>query len=173
MIKNSVVVLTATFLLVFFLTAKGQYNGDDEEYEVPFVPTANEIVEQMLRLADVSNQDMLYDLGCGDGRIVITAAKMYGARGVGIDINPIRIEESRENAKKEGVTDKVRFIEQDLFEADIRDGTVITLYLLPGVNLRLRPMLFQRLKPGSRIVSHNYDMGDWKSDQFKIINQMY
>jgi SAM-dependent methyltransferase len=118
----------------------------------------------MLRIANVSKDDVVYDLGCGDGRIVITAAKMYGCRGVGIDINPERIRESRENAIKAGVSDKVQFIQMDLFEADIREASVVTLYLLSGVNLRLRPKLFRELSPGSRVVSHEFSMGKWEPD---------
>jgi ribosomal protein L11 methylase PrmA len=114
----------------------------------------------MLKLAQVTRDDIVYDLGCGDGRIVVTAAKEFGARGVGIDIDPDRIREANENAQRNGVTDKVRFIEKDLFEADFSEATVVTLYLLSSVNLRLRPKL-QALKKGTRIVSHQFDMGDW------------
>jgi ribosomal protein L11 methylase PrmA len=110
----------------------------------------------------VGKNDVLYDLGSGDGRIPITAAKRFGTRGVGVDIDPDRVREARENATKAGVTDKVKFLQQDLFETDIKDATVVTLYLLPDVNLRLRPKLLAELKPGTRVVSHNYDMGDWK-----------
>jgi SAM-dependent methyltransferase len=133
--------------------------------EVPYVPTTDEAVEAMLKLADVKSTDVVYDLGCGDGRIVITAAKQYGAHGVGIDINPQRIHEAKENAKKAGVEDLVRFEVNDLFKANIRDATVVTLFLLQKVNLRLRPKLLRELKPGTRIVSNTFDMGDWKPDQ--------
>jgi ribosomal protein L11 methylase PrmA len=115
----------------------------------------------MLKVAHVKKSDVLYDLGSGDGRIVITAAKRFGTRGVGVDIDPVRVKEARENAVKAGVTDRVKFLQQDLFETDIREATVVTLYLLPEVNLRLRPKLLSDLKPGTRVVSHNYDMGDW------------
>jgi ribosomal protein L11 methylase PrmA len=107
----------------------------------------------------------VYDLGCGDGRIVISAVKKYGARGVGIDINPVRIKEANENAKKEGVEGKVQFIEKDLFEADVKEATVVTLFLLSSVNLKLRPKLLAELKPGTRVVSNTFDMGDWKPDK--------
>jgi SAM-dependent methyltransferase len=130
--------------------------------EVPYVPTDEKIVAEMLKVAKVGKNDVLYDLGCGDGRIVITAAKKFGARGVGVDIDPVRVAEAKENAAKAGVTDKVKFVEQDLFETDIKEASVVTLYLLPDVNLRLRPKLLADLKPGTRVVSHNYDMGDWK-----------
>ena len=129
---------------------------------MPYVPTPEPVVAEMLRVADVNRNDVLYDLGSGDGRIVITAAKQYGARGVGIDIDPQRIREAKEKAKDAKVTDRVQFKQQDLFKTDLREATVVTLYLLPDVNLRLRPKLLRELKPGTRVVSHNYDMGDWK-----------
>ena len=119
----------------------------------------------MLKLASVKQSDLVYDLGCGDGRIVIAAAKTYGARGVGIDINPERIKEARANARKAGVEGLVRFEENDLFQADIREATVVTLFLLPYINLKLRPRLLKELKPGTRIVSNTFDMGDWKPDK--------
>jgi len=115
------------------------------EPDVPYVPTTEVAVKAMLKLADVKKTDIVYDLGCGDGRIVIAAAKDYGARGVGIDINPVRISEAKENARKAGVTDLVRFEERDLFEADIHEATVVTLFLLPNINLKLRPKLLQKL----------------------------
>jgi SAM-dependent methyltransferase len=130
--------------------------------EVPYVPTREKVVDEMLKVAKVGKNDVLYDLGCGDGRIPITAAKQFGTRGVGVDIDPDRVREARENATKAGVSDRVKFFQQDLFETDIKDATVVTLYLLPDVNLRLRPKLLSELKPGTRVVSHNYDMGDWK-----------
>jgi hypothetical protein len=133
--------------------------------DVPYVPTAEATVEEMLRLAGVSRDDVVYDLGSGDGRIVITAARKYGARGVGIDIDPVRIAEANENAKKAGVTEKVRFIQGDLFNADLRDATAVTLYLLRSVNLRLRPKLLAELRPGTPVVSHDFDMGDWEADE--------
>jgi SAM-dependent methyltransferase len=132
--------------------------------EVPYVPTPEEVVVEMLKMAGVTQNDIVYDLGCGDGRIVITAAKLFGARGVGVDNDPNLIRQSNENARKAGVTDRVKFIEQDLFETDIREATVVALYLLPELNLQLRPKLFRDLKPGSRIVTHEFDMGDWKPD---------
>lgn len=116
----------------------------------------------MLRVAGVNKNDVIYDLGSGDGRIVITAAKEYGARGVGVDIDPERVREANKNAQAAQVTDKVQFREQDLFKTDLREATVVTLYLLPDINLRLRPKLMRELRPGTRVVSHNYDMGEWK-----------
>ncbi|HWP43420.1 MAG TPA: class I SAM-dependent methyltransferase [Blastocatellia bacterium] len=138
--------------------------------DVPYVPTPHEVVAEMLKMANVTKNDVVYDLGCGDGRIVIAAARDYGARGVGIDINPERISEAEENAKKAGVTDRVTFKTQDLFETDLSEATVVTLYLLPAVNLKLRPKLLQELKPGARVVSHSFDMGDWKPDQKAQVN---
>ena len=133
--------------------------------DVVYVPTPHEVVAEMLRLAEVDNRDTVYDLGCGDGRLVITAAKKYGARGVGIDIDPERIKESNANAQKEGVTDKVKFMEADLFTSDIHEATAVTLYLLSTLNQKLRPKLFSDLKPGTPIVSHDFDMGDWEPEQ--------
>jgi len=141
-----------------------------QEPDVPYVPTAEEAVQVMLKLADVKNSDIVYDLGCGDGRIVIAAAKTYGAHGVGIDINPQRIREAKENAKKAGVENLVRFEENDLFKSDIHEATVVTLFLLPKVNLRLRPKLLHDLKPGTRIVSNTFDMGDWKPEKEQMLN---
>ena len=129
--------------------------------DVPYVPTNDRVVAEMLKMADVKKNDVLYDLGSGDGRIPITAAKRFGTRGVGIDIDPERVAEAKQNAITAGVADRVRFMEGDIFDADIKEATVVTLYLLPEINLRLRPKLLADLKPGTRIVSHNYDMGDW------------
>lgn len=133
--------------------------------DVPYVPTTEAAVKAMLKLADVKKTDILYDLGCGDGRIVIEAAKSYGTRGVGIDINPERIKEAKENAKKAGVENLVRFEENDLFQADIHEATVVSLFLLTTVNLKLRPKLLQELKPGTRVVSNTFEMGDWKPEK--------
>src|SRR3954463_2828477 len=133
--------------------------------DVIFVPTPNEVVDKMLELAKVGPKDVVYDLGCGDGRIVITAAQKYGVRAVGIDIDPKRIAEATANAKAAKVTDKVKFIEGDLFEADISEATVVTLYLLTRLNEKLKPKLLKDLKPGTRVVSHAFDMGDWKPEQ--------
>jgi SAM-dependent methyltransferase len=133
--------------------------------DVPYVPSTEEAVQAMLELAAVKKTDIVYDLGCGDGRIVIAAAKNFGAHGVGIDINPERIQEARSNARKAGVEHLVRFEEADLFEADFRQATVVTLFLLPTVNEKLRPKLREQLKPGARIVSNTFDMGEWKPDR--------
>ncbi|WNG47062.1 methyltransferase domain-containing protein [Archangium minus] len=140
----------------------GQHEEEAQAPEVPFVPTHQDDVERMLELARVRPGDVVYDLGSGDGRIVITAVRKYGARGVGVDIDPERIAEANENARRAGVEDRVEFRQGDLFDADIGEASVVTLYLLPSVNERLKPKLLAELKPGTRIVSHDFDMGDWK-----------
>ena len=132
---------------------------------VPFVRSGDEIVDEMLRVARVGRDDIVYDLGCGDGRIVIAAAREFGARAIGIDIDPQRIAEARENARAAGVERRIRFEAQDLFTTDIRDASVVMLFLWPGVNLSLRPKLMRELAPGTRVVSHWHDMGDWKPQQ--------
>lgn len=138
--------------------------------DVPYVPTRQDVVEEMLRMAAVTRDDVVYDLGCGDGRIVITAAQKFGARGVGVDISPDRIAEARYNARVAKVEDRVSFRVQDLFETDVSGATVVTLYLLPEINVKLRPRLQSQLRPGSRVVSHDFDMGpEWRPEQTKRI----
>ena len=161
MLKYSRIALVALTIVA----AAAQTAQLRREPDVPFVPTTEQAVDAMLKLANVTKADAVYDLGCGDGRIVIAAAKTYGAHGVGIDINPERIKEARENAKKAGVENLVQFKEQDLFEAEIRPATVVTLFLLSSVNLKLRPKLLSDLKPGTRVVSNTFDMGDWKPEK--------
>lgn len=133
--------------------------------DVIFVPTPQELVEDMLRLAGVRAGDVLYDLGSGDGRIPITAARQYGIRAIGIDIDPDRITEARDNSKRAGVSGQVEFRLGDIFTLDFRDATVVTLYLLPELNVKLRPRLLAELRPGTRIVSHAFDMGDWRPEK--------
>ncbi len=133
--------------------------------DVIFVPTPQAVVDEMLKVANVKKGDVLYDLGSGDGRIVITAAKRFGVRGIGIDIDPQRIAEANENARKEGVSHLVTFKQTDLFATDIREATVVTLYLLPRLNVKLRPKLFAELKNGTRIVSHAFDMAEWEPEK--------
>jgi SAM-dependent methyltransferase len=133
--------------------------------EIPFVATSNEVAAAMLRLAGVTARDVVYDLGCGDGRIVLMAAQEHHAHGVGIDINPDLIQRARIQADQVGLGTSVRFEVQDLFETDLHDATVVALYLIPSMNARLRPKLLKELKPGSRIVSHNWSMGDWAPDK--------
>jgi hypothetical protein len=140
-------------------------------YDVPYVPTPPVVVEEMLRLANVGPDDFVIDLGSGDGRILIAAVKKFGARGVGVDLDPDRIAESVYGAQQAGVSDRVAFHRQDLFKFDIGQATVVTMYLLPSVNLRLRPKLLGELKPGTRIVSHDFDMGDWQPDQKSTVRK--
>lgn len=135
------------------------------DLDVPYVPTPPAVVDEMLRIANVTGNDVLYDLGSGDGRIVIAAAQEFGTRGVGIDLDPQRVEEANQNAQAAGVSDRVQFRQQDLFQTDLSDATVVTLYLLPEVNLKLRPKLLDELEPGTRIVSHAFNMGDWQPEQ--------
>jgi SAM-dependent methyltransferase len=148
--------------LVLSTALSAQQPRPRREPDVVFVPTTEAAVQAMLKLGEVKKSDVLYDLGSGDGRIVIAAAKTYGARGVGIDINPVRIQEANENAKKAGVTHLVKFVENDLFEADIREASVVTLFLLSTLNQKLKPKLLADLKPGTRVISNTFDMGDWK-----------
>jgi SAM-dependent methyltransferase len=139
------------------------------ELSVPYVPTPLEVVDAMLKMAKVTRNDYLIDLGSGDGRIVINAAKKYGARGFGVDLNPVRVDDANANARQAGVTDKVSFYRRDLFETDLSDATVVTMYLLPRVNIELRPKLLA-LKPGTRVVSHDFSMDDWKPDDHVKMN---
>jgi SAM-dependent methyltransferase len=150
--------LGSLFLLLLPLSASSLAE------DVPFVVTPDNVTLEMLRLADVGPSDYVIDLGSGDGRIVIVAAKRFGARGLGVEIVPELVKKSRESAARAGVADLAEFREQDLFETDLSKATVVTLYLLPEVNLQLRPRL-QKLRPGTRIVSHDWDMGDWKPDR--------
>jgi ribosomal protein L11 methylase PrmA len=145
--------------------AQAQPRRPAQQPDVIFVPTPHEVVDDMLRLANVRKGDILYDLGSGDGRIAIAAAKKFGVRAVGIDIDPERIREANENARKAGVTNLVEFRQEDLFKADFREASVVTLYLLPDLNVKLRPRLWEELKPGTRIVSHQFDMGTWKPEK--------
>jgi SAM-dependent methyltransferase len=145
--------------------AAGQVASATPQSLAPFVPTPQDVVERMLELAGVGKGDVVYDLGCGDGRLVITAAKKFGARGVGIDIDPERIAESQANARAAGVEGQVSFKLEDAMTVDVTPATVVTLYLLSSSNLKLRPMLTRQLKPGSRIVSHSFSMGDWRADK--------
>lgn len=135
--------------------------------DVRYDPTPHDVVAEMLKLAQVGAKDVLYDLGCGDGRIVIAAVQQHGARGVCVDIDPQRIRESRANAQRSGVAERIAFLEQDLFETDLGDATVVTLFLSPDVNLKLRPKLRRVLKPGTRVVSYVHDMGDWTPQEVR------
>jgi len=164
--------MTRTLRIVALLAALAGpclLSSQEWHLDVPYVPTKPEVVAKMLEMARVGKDDVLYDLGCGDGRIVITAAKNFGTRGVGIDINPERIKESRENAEAEKVADRVTFLQQDLFQTDFHEASVVTLYLLSSVNLRLRPILFAQLRPGTRVVSHDFSMDTWKPDDSAVV----
>ena len=166
-IKNLFLTSIFSIAVTSFVFAQGSENRSPD---VPYVPTSQEVVDAMLKLAKVTKNDVVYDLGCGDGRIVITAAKKYGATGTGIDIDPQRIKEANANAREANVTDKVKFVQGDLFKTDFSKASVVTLYLLPSINLKLRPQLLKQLKPGTRIVSHAFDMDDWKPEQTVKVN---
>ncbi|MBA2356262.1 MAG: 50S ribosomal protein L11 methyltransferase [Acidobacteria bacterium] len=144
--------------------APAQTPQTERRPDVIFVPTRDTVIEAMLKAAKVTPADVVYDLGCGDGRIVVAAAKL-GARAVGIDIDPLRVKEANDNIQKNAVAAKAEIRQGDLFEADIREATVVTLYLLPSLNVKLKPRLMEQLRPGTRIVSHDFDMGDWKPDE--------
>ncbi len=146
------------FMLALIAAPAAAQDDNCPQKDVIFVPTPQEVVDEMLKVANVTGRDVVYDLGSGDGRIPITAAKTYGAKAVGIDICDIRIEEANANLRAAGVGDKVKFLKQDLFKTDISEATVVTMYLLPTLNLRLIPKLNKELKPGTRIVSHAFDM---------------
>ncbi len=157
--------VAAALLLPCTLNGQDRPKRPDAQHLAPYVPTPQEVVDRMLQLAQVKKGDIVYDLGCGDGRIPITAARTYGARGVGVDIDPQRIAESNENAKRAGVANLVTFLLQDAMKTDVSEATVVTLYLLSASNLKLRPILTRQLKPGARIVAHNFAMGDWEADK--------
>jgi predicted RNA methylase len=151
--------------------ALAQQAGTLRQPDVIYVPTPQEVVDAMLKLANVTAKDVVYDLGSGDGRIPITAAKTYGCRAIGIDIDPQRIKEANENLKTAGVGDKVKFMNADLFETNLSEATVVTLYLLPSLNIKLMPKLQKELRAGTRIVSHSFDMGaDWPAEKTEEVN---
>jgi SAM-dependent methyltransferase len=156
--------LIPVLLLGLSQAAIAQPQQPTRQPDVIYVPTRQTVVDAMLTVAKVKAGDVVYDLGCGDGRIVVSAAKL-GARGVCIDIDPQRVAEATQNVQRNGVADKVKILNQDLFTTDVSDASVVTLYLLPTLNLKLRPILWKTLKPGTRVVSHDFDMGDWKPEQ--------
>lgn len=141
--------------------------------DVPYEPTPHHVVAEMLKLAQVGANDVVYDLGCGDGRIVIAAAKEHGGRGVCVDIDPRRIRESRANAERAGVTERIVFLNQDLMETDLGEATVVTLFLSPEMNLKVRPKLWRELKPGTRVVSYVHNMGDWRPREERNVEARY
>jgi hypothetical protein len=158
-------------VLVVMFGAAAPAWAKEGEPDVPYVPTSEDVVAEMLKVAAVGRDDTLYDLGCGDGRIVLTAVGKYGARkGIGIDIDPERIKECQENLRKAAAGDRVTFLQQDLFDTDFSDASVVTLYLLPEVNIRLRPALLRQLRPGDRVVSHDFDMDEWEADKTIEVN---
>lgn len=163
--QRLMMVLKAALLPLVMAAAMIEVQAADVRPSVPYVPTPQAVVDRMLAMGRVTAQDYLIDLGSGDGRIVVTAAKQFGTRGFGVDLNPVRISEANDNARRNNVTDKVTFYQRDLFETDLTQASVITMYLLPRVNLALRPKLLE-LKPGTRLVSHDFDMGDWKADEY-------
>jgi SAM-dependent methyltransferase len=144
-------------------------SGPPPRLDVIWVPSDLAVVNEMLSLAAVRADDVVYDLGCGDGRIVIEAARRFGARAVGVDLDPKLIREARRNAERAKVSDRVTFLEQDLFATNLADATVVTLYLSPDVNLKLRPKMLRELRPGSRIVSHEHDLGDWQPEKSTVV----
>jgi SAM-dependent methyltransferase len=166
--KKSLAVPLAFVLLASPMARAAEEPSVARTPDVIFVPTPDAVVDAMLDMADVGPKDVVYDLGCGDGRIVVGAAVRGARRAIGVDIDPDRVREARARAKAAGVQDRVEILEEDLFEMDLSDATVVTLYLLPSLNLRLRPKLLS-LKPGTRIVSHDFDMGDWKPDQVRRV----
>lgn len=160
-----------TALYGFGGSAFSAQNGPPLSLDVPFVPTPQNVVNRMLQMAGVNKRDLLYDLGCGDGRLVVTAAKKYGARGVGIDLDPKRVEEARQNARRAKVSDRATFLVADLFKSDFSEATVVTLYLLNSINRQLRPQLWRQLKVGTRVVSHAFDMGaEWPPDEVDVVD---
>jgi len=154
-----------TALILAFLTA-----ACAQQAIVPYLASSDDVVEEMLKLAKVQREDVVYDLGSGDGRIVIAAALKYGARGVGIELDPALVEQSNENARTSGVSHRVKFLHQDVFASDLSEATVVTLYLSPEVNALLLPKLLRELKPGTRVVSHNYLIGDWRPSKTVRVN---
>lgn len=172
--RRNVLLLGATATGLSLLPGPGLLAQDvpsPPALDVPYVPTPQQVVDRMLALAQVGKNDVLFDLGCGDGRIVVTAAKQFGAKGTGIDIDPERIAEAKENARKAGVEKQVTFKQANLFETDLSSATVVSLYLLPSINTKLRPRLWQQLKVGSRVVSHAFDMGaEWPAEKTATVD---
>jgi hypothetical protein len=166
--SQSIILLCTLFSLAGMITAVQAQNNAPFVLDVPYVATPEVVVAEIFKLAEVNKDDILYDLGSGDGRIPISAAKQFGIRAVGVELNPARIREAKENALAAEVTDKVEFFEEDLFEFDFSEATIVILYLFPEVNLKLRPKILE-MKPGTRIISHKYTMGYWEPDQVKIV----
>lgn len=156
--------LRRTLLLVTLLLVPAAGRAQDVHPDIHYVPTSNGVIGAMFRLAMPTSDDVLYDLGSGDGRIVIAAARRFGLQGVGVEIDPALVKKATDNARKAGVADKVRFIQADLFKTDLSPATIVTLYLSPSINMRLRDKLRHELRSGARVVSNRFDMGDWAPD---------
>ncbi len=174
MLRGSAALMLARALPAIGFASAASAQALDEiarPLDVPYVPTPMPVVDAMLDLAQVAKSDTVYDLGCGDGRIVVRAASRFGCRGVGVDLNPERVKEAKANAIRSNVTELTRFEVGDVFEFDFSAATVVTMYLLPNVNLRLRPRLLKELKPGTRIVSHDFHMGDWAPEVTREVNR--
>jgi hypothetical protein len=165
------VALLASGAILTAAPAWGQPSAALQPLDVPYVPTPPEVVRVMLALAKVAPSDTVYDLGSGDGRLVVTAADRHGARGLGVEIDPQRVAEARVNARRAGVAGKVEFKQADLFGIDLRPATVLTMYLLPDVNLKLRPRILEQLRPGARVVSHDFDMAEWQPDARRTVGE--
>jgi trans-aconitate methyltransferase len=168
--KTRTLAILATLAVVAALPLPAAAQQRARKPDVVFVPTPDKVITAMLQMAKVSRKDTVFDLGCGDGRIVVAAARKFGARAVGIDIDPQRVKEARSRVRRAGVEHRVEIREGDLFEADLSNATVVTLYLLPTLNLKLRPKLLRELKPGTRIVSQSFDMGDWKPVEHRVVD---
>ena len=173
LLRDSVALLTPALPALGWIGAVHAQAVDEiaRPLDVPYVPTPMPVVDAMLDMAKVTKSDVVYDLGCGDGRIVVRAAQRFGCRGVGVDLNPERVREAKDNARKNNVTQLTSFEVGDVFEFDFSPATVVTMYLLPSVNLKLRPRLQRELKPGTRIVSHDFNMGDWAPQATREINR--
>lgn len=173
MLRSSLLMLAPLVPGVGFVGAVHPQAQDEiaRPLDVPYVPTPIAVVDAMLDLAKVGKSDTVYDLGCGDGRIVVRAATRFGCRGVGVDLNPARVKEAKENAAKSGVTELTKFEVGDVFDFDFSPASVVTMYLLPSVNLKLRPRLLKELKPGTRIVSHDFHMGDWAAQTTREVGR--
>ena len=155
--------------LMLFCSRAAFAQAQEKELDTPFVPTPQAVVDRMLDMAQVKAGELVIDLGSGDGRIMITAAQRHGARGFGVEIDPRLVQRSNEEARRQGVADRVKFLRQDLFNTDFHEANVLTLYLLPDVNIALRPRILAELKPGTRVVSHDYDMREWRPDAEETI----
>ncbi|HEY6240842.1 MAG TPA: methyltransferase domain-containing protein [Burkholderiales bacterium] len=168
--KQDRAVAPALFAVLFFCSCAAAAQAQEKELDTPYVPTPQAVVDKMLDMAQVKSGDTVIDLGSGDGRIMITAAQRHGARGFGVEIDPRLVRRSNDEARRLGVADRVKFLRQDLFDTDFHETNVLTLYLLPDVNIALRPKILAELKPGTRVVSHDYDMREWRPDAEETVS---